>query len=359
MRTISRGGVTLQYPDEVGFAFNPCLIVAKGDGVETMTVEMTGEGGTTLTDSRDAFDGGCYAEVREYVQGFFDTDAFSVLSYDEKERTKTGQRVLFRVVAGGQTFDFSVFYIWGAMKAGGREVYNGPRVLTAFVGYPFTYGVFISGAVEVQATNMNGGNSAVQIPSTGVWNVPLVPSSESDYYVITSDGEGIQQATFDDTFDLTFRFEPFDEGSYLRVKVGEDVEDGMYLRWIDRHGFYCYYLFKKGNERLKVKNDGEFVRNNIITADMEYGYNGGLGRQMRLNREEVVPVCASLVDGDTWDMLSDMVSSPILDLFTGYVDGEPRWVSVQCEAATYTKSRAVLQDFIANIMMPEVAIQKL
>ena len=358
MRTMSRNGVVLMYPDEVGFAFNACLLVVKGAEVSTMTIEMTSEDGSTVTDSRDAFSGGCYADVREYIQGFFDCDVLSRVGYDERERTKTGQRVLFRVSAGGEVFDFVVFYVWGAMKAGGGEVFNGPRTLRAFVGYPFTLGVYLSGEDVVRMINKTGSVLSVDIVGQGIWNIPL-EVSEGDVYLITSDEGGIRQATFDSTFDITFRLEAYALGNNLRVEVGDDVTDGIYLRWIDRHGFYRYWLFERGANKVKVANEGQFVRNNIMSVDLEYGYNGGLGRQMIMNRQEVVPVCAPLVDSETWDMLSDMVSSPILDMFMGYVDGESRWLSVQAEAATYTKAKAVLQDFVANITMPDVQIQKL
>lgn len=359
MRTLSRGGVTLKYPDEIGFAFNPCLIVVTGSGVGSMELEMTGEDGTVVNDQRDAFSGGCYAEVREYVQSFFNPDGYGVVSYQSRERAKTGQRILFRVIAGGETFDFSVFYVWGAMKPGGQEVYNGPKVLGAWVGYPFTVGVFVSGADTVNFVRTSGSTS-VSISGIGVWNIPLEVVNVGDLYYVTSGGSGIRQATFDDTFDLTFRLAPWDNGNSLRVRVMEDVEDGMYLRWIDRHGFYRYWLFEKGARRHSVGNEGQFLRNNIISEDMEYGYQGGLGRQMIMTREEIVPVCAPLVDGDTWDMLADMVSSPFVDMFTGYgSDGVPRWVSVQAQEGTITKDRVVLQDFEAGVKMPDVPIQRL
>lgn len=359
MRNVSRGGVSLRYPDELGFAFNPCLIVATGSGVTSMEVEMTGENGSVISDERDAFSGGCYADMREYVQSFFDNDVMSDIGYSSKAKTKTGQRVLFRVIAGGQTFDFSVYYIWGGMKPDGRDKFNAPRTLYAFIGYPFVFGVFVSASDTVNVNKNSAAYQSVGLSDIGMWNIPLEVSDESAEYLVYSNNDKMCLATFDETFDLTFRMLPFDEGNYLRIKVGCDVKDGIYLRWIDRHGFYCHYLFQRGDEQRKIENEGQFLRNNIVNSDMSYGYSGGLGRQMVMKRQEVVPVCASLVDGDTWDMLSDMVSSPILDMFTGYVSGSPRWVAVQCEPGTLVKSRMVLQDFECNVIMPEVPVQKL
>ena len=40
MREITNNGVTLSYPDEIGFAFNPCLLVASGDELVKMTIDI-------------------------------------------------------------------------------------------------------------------------------------------------------------------------------------------------------------------------------------------------------------------------------------------------------------------------------
>lgn len=358
MREETRGGVTLRYPDAIGFAFNPCMVVAKGSEVSKMSVELTGEDGTVLTDERDALGGGCYADLREYIQSFFDVDAFGSVDYEETERTKQGQHVLFEVVAGGVTFDFSVFYVWGAMKAYGNEVYNKPRTLVAFVGYPFTAGVYIDGADTITVKKNGTTNDNVEVEQAGIYNFPIQAIEEGDRYSIADSNDTMSYATFDETFDLTFRMLPFGQSS-MKVEVGEDVNDGVYLRWIDRHGFYRYWLFKRGVTKVKTGNEGQFLRNNIISQDMEYGYVGGLGRQMVMTRDESISVCASLIDSDTWDMLSDMASSPFVDMFTGYVDNVPQWVSVQISTGTHTRERAALQDFEAEVVLPSVGIQNL
>lgn len=360
MRELTSGGVRLRYPDAVGFAFNPCLVVVTGESVEAVSVEMTGADGSVVKDERNAFDGGCYADLREYVQGFFDTDTYGDVKYDVScEKMPQGQRVLFEVMAGGAVFDFSVFYVWGAMKSVGNDVYNGKRTLTAFIGYPFTFGAYLMAADTLTVKRNGSTQRTVEISAEGVWNVPMSVTDVDDVYVVTDSHDNLRRTTFDETFDLTFRMAPNENGGVITVKVGEDIEDGMYLRWIDRHGFYRYWLFKKGGRKMRTGNEGQFLRNNIIAADMSYGYQGGLGRQMIMTRGESVPVCASLIDSDTWDVLADMASSPFVDLFTGYVDGEARWISVQVQAGTFTKDRSVLQDFEAEIVLPDVPIQRL
>ena len=66
--------------------------------------------------------------------------------------------------------------------------------------------------------------------------------------------------TFDRSFDLTFQYR-FDgtQTKKLRINIVDAcVDGGVYLRWINRHGFYCYYLFRKGEEQIKNDN-GQFI----------------------------------------------------------------------------------------------------
>ena len=113
-------------------------------------------------------------------------------------------------------------------------------------------------------------------------------------------------------------------------------------------------------ESRKTTRDSVFMLNNLLAYDMSYGYQGYTGRQQQMSREDTIPVCAPLVDSDTFDMLMDIATSPCVDLFAGYdADNRPQWIAVTINAGTYKKTKAVLQDFVTNIVMPEVQIQKL
>ncbi len=79
----------------------------------------------------------------------------------------------------------------------------------------------------------------------------------------------------------------------------------LYLRWINRHGFYCYWLFKRGDESKQIANDGEFIRNNMYKTT---NYVNGLIMEVqdvskRKTEENTLLVCAPLVDSETFDLL--------------------------------------------------------
>lgn len=360
-------GVTLAYPDEIGFAFNPCLLIASGDKIAKMSIEVS-SGEKKETVWLDAMSGRCYAEVREYVQSLFDEMDFGVVDYEREDKTGLGKRMSFVVVVTKEdkakteeSFSFDVFYIWGAMKIGGQEIYNRFRTLTWFRRFPFTVGMYAAGSGSVMFIKDGVADRLVNISEQGVWNIPMKSTDDAKrYYMLTDSTGAFGEVVFDDTFDMTFRYSSVStKTEKIRINVVDDYDEGYYLRWIDRHGFYCYYLFKAGDEARKIKQEGLFVRNNLIAYDMSYGYKGHTGRQQHMSREDAIPVCAPLVDSDTWDMLFDIATSPYVDLFVGYKDGKPRWLPVTVAPGSYTKTKAVLQDFVCNIVMPEVPIQKL
>lgn len=367
MRKETNNGVTLAYPDEIGFAFNPCLLIASGDKIAKMSIEVS-SGEKKETVWLDAMSGRCYAEVREYVQSLFDEMDFGVVDYEREDKTGLGKRMSFAVVVTkedeGRTevsFSFDVFYIWGAMKAGGQEKYNSYRTLTWFRGFPFTVGMYAAGGGSIMFSKDGIPDRIVNIPEQGVWNIPMRNTDDARLYYLLNDSTGaFGEVTFDDTFDMTFRYVNANgKAEKILVNIVDGYDEGYYLRWIDRHGFYRYYLLKSGDEARKVTTEGMFIRNNLMSYDMSYGYKGHTGRQQQMSREDVIPVCAPLVDSETWDMLFDIATSPYVDLFVGYNDGKPRWLPVTVAPGSYTKTKAVLQDFVCNIVMPEVPIQKL
>lgn len=365
MRKATKNSVTLQYPDEVGFAFNPCIFIATGSNVESMQLNISA-GNRKENVTYRAFGNGCYADIREYVQTFFDTMSFGSLDYTKVTKTEMGKEITLEVFVTKRDyttviFDLTVFYIWGALKVGGQETYNGYRTLKWFRGYPFSFGLFSLGGsllfcrdgMPARFENTDG---------KGVYNVPLLPSDNCKRFYTIMDCTGtFVEVTFDKTFDMTFRYTGGGtKTEKVRVEVEDGYDEGYYLRWVDRHGFYCYYLFKAGEESRRTTAGESFSRNNLLAYDMSYGYEGHTGRQQQMNREDTVPVCAPNVDSETYDMLFDLATSPCVDLFAGYDDyDKPRWIAVTIQAGTYKKKTAVLQDFTCNVIMPEVPIQKL
>ena len=68
-----------------------------------------------------------------------------------------------------------------------------------------------------------------------------------------------------------------------------------------------------------------------------------------------------MVDSDTFDMLQDLASSPVVDMYLGgdWMNEEDQWTSVTIKAGSYTKSRACLQDFVCEMIINNINVQRL
>lgn len=362
------------YPDAIGFAFNPCIFIVEREQLQWARItglKPDGSGTKYFEVDYRAYNGKAIFDLREYIQAVFDDETFREIDYSqEAQRTALGKEIQFTFGAGWLTDDgtmqslsneqqkVSVFYVWGALKVGGEEVYNGTRKLTYFRGYPFVFSIYSSGSGALLFARDGVPNKFVNLTEQGVWNVAL-PDDAKTYYAISDCTGTLVETTFDTTFDLTFRMRGGGTITQkIRIEVVEGITNGIYLRWIDRHGFWCHWLFKRGAEQRKTTVSQEYFRHNLEAYDMSYGYQYGAGRRQQYNREDVLPVCAPLVDRETWDTLFDVATSPVVEMLAGYdANNVPRWMSVGVQAGSYTKEGVTLQDFAINILLPEVPLQ--
>lgn len=366
MRSQTNNGITLQYPDTIGFVFNPVLVVANSDSndLSSIYIKMTC-GGQSSDVSFDAFSGQCYADVRNYLQSFFDDVDFGDVDYTNRtSKTALGKTVTFDVTVYEESetvdFSFSAFMIWGAMRMDGTDVFNGERVARWFKNYPFTVGVYCNDAGKIEFTTSGTQQSFVDIAGQGIYNIKIDDSliTGKDYIDIIDYSSIISSATFDNTFDITFGGTGSTDTRRMRIAIDESTDDGVYLRWVDRHGFYCYWLFKRGDEKRKITSEESYIRNNLVDFNRSYGFLSCLNDRHSMKRVDSIPLCAPSVDSDTFEMLQDITSSPVVDMFAGYAsDGKPRWAPVTIDAGTYTKARTVIQDFILSMTLQEIPTQ--
>lgn len=361
--------VTMKYPDEVAFAFNPFLFIIEESNLASASVTIRNEEvqDAEVTVTRDAYHGKVYIDAREVVQSLFDIESLAEIDYEQASRSAVGRRLSFthyiKLINGeeyqfeAQNHEYDIFCIWGALRIGGQEVYNAHRTLTWYKNFPFTFGMFSNGGGSVLICKDGVADRFINLGEQGVWNIPLLASDKAKNYFLVQDCTGqFVEMTFDSTFDMTFRYSGGgNKTEKIRINVDES-DEGVYLRWVDRFGFFNYHLFKRGNEKRKT-TAGEYMQNNLAAYDMSYGYQGTFGRRQKFERKDELAICAPLVDSDMWDILFDITTSPIVDVFAGYEGGVPRWMSVTVNGGTFMKTGAALQDFELSVNLPEVVIQ--
>ena len=365
MRTHSIDDTTIEYPDEIGFCFNPVVMNIYGHAWAWVEVTVTDVlTGTTHQEKRAMFKTFCFFDISFYMQSAFDATEFGKIDYSQSGAQDSQLGRLFTVDVDmytsdfelGQSFQFSTFIVWGAMEVGER--YNGERHLTWFKNLPFTVGMYTAGNGEVSVTADGQILPSIALSQQKIYNLMLNGIDADREAVLSLPGTSTGASVFDMTFDFTFQAK-MNVASTIHLTV-DNCSDGIYLRWINRHGYYCYWLFKSGDESKQVSNDGEFIRNNMQDYSYQNGYHGGSGRKQRKTEENTLPVCAPLVDSGTFDFLFQLALSPVVDMYTGKdSNGTERWKAVNIAVGTYSKTRAVLQDFVATIILPETRIQSL
>lgn len=361
MRQTTKNGITIKYADAVGFAFLPCIIKASGSGVASIETTISMET-RAHTYSVEAFADNCIMDYREYVQALFDGISFGNLDYT-KEIQQSNLGAAFNIsvkvkISDGSdiaTFSYTTFYVWGAMRAG--ETWNGHKKLTWFTHFPFSFGLYLNAASQIIVGYEGASNRLVKPGIAGIVdiNASVLPGKARYWNIYDFDGK-IEQGTFTDVFDLTFAMAVCGKQSLLARIERNDTEKGIYLRWVDRHGFYRYWLFTQGDESRAISSDTSFIRNNLGEYDDTiFGYLGANGRRQGYSREDTIPLCAPLVDSETFDFLQDVASSPVVDMYLG----GNNWQSVTIKAGTYTKTTAELQDFVCNLVINNTQIQQL
>lgn len=365
MRQTTKNNITIQYPDAVGFAFLPCIIKASGSNLSWIEVIIR-YNNTERSYNVETLNDSCITDFKTYVQALFDGRIHAAYDWTiDYDSSVLNLQVGIEVNAYDDrdeqlaSFDFRTNMVWGAPKY--WETWNGYKRLTWFTHYPFTFGIYLS---KLNANILIGyegvPNKIEKIPINGMvdFYAGILPSGAKYWNIYDYDGE-IQQGTFDNTFDLTFRLTTGGKQLLLLRIDRDDAESGIYLRWIDRHGFIRYWLFAAGDETREIASDLSFIRNNL--EDYLYGYYGDNGRRQGYERTDSIKLCAPLVDSDTFDMLQDLASSPVVDMYLGgdWTQEEDQWMSVTIKAGSYTKSTACLQDFVCEMIINNINVQRL
>lgn len=325
---------SIMYPDEVSFCFNPMKIKVNTENTITCTISYNE---MSFTDKRVPYGGSVELDISMYSQAFFNAGGMELLPSKE---------IIVKIQTSADSFTFTTRVIWGAMNIG--EVFNQPRTVTWFKKFPFTFSMYIaSGATMRKRYDRNKYHTF----SAGSGLVHLNPSSlfgnATNFGVIRLDEE-IPESTFDYTFDSTFR--PVGDGVIINRLIVDDSECGIYLRWIDRHGFYQYWLFQEGESGAGVDNGDKLYYD---FSDDTYSFNG-VFRYTSKSMQMTKKACATLVDQGTFNMLFTLLSSPLVDMYVAGV-----WVPVSIEADTATDSGEDLQDFEITIVLPDIISQSL
>lgn len=178
MRTHTIDNTTIEYPDQIGFCFNPVIINILGGNYQSVTATVTDT--TTATSDREnraTFGGSCFFDLSFYTQSYFDEYREVDYKSTHAEDSKLGRLFSIELDMYNESgtlensFQFNVFILWGASKVG--EQYNGSRVLTWFKNYPFSVGLYSATSGNVKVTIDGSESSPIALSGQNAWNIIL------------------------------------------------------------------------------------------------------------------------------------------------------------------------------------------
>lgn len=304
MRNGNVGSISVSYPDELVACFGRNPIVINGFSGASVEMEVTNNyTGERRTERRAPFGDVCRFELDYFLGTLFDQSVLGDVGYNGigdggMVRNHTVKLYFYDTTSVSDEFTFNLKVLWAA-KLPPYE-----QTIKMFSGYPFTVSLVTDNgeSVKVGSRTYTAPSESVTIPV----DAPCVVTSK-----------------------------------YQKVTIKEGgCNDGIYLRWIDIYGRYCYWAFKKGNSTTSLTEESKFVRNKV--------------RKSVKNVGSTMEVCAPLVDDETFDFLLNLAASPMIEMYTS--EG---WVMVDIEAGDIVRERTSLQDFIVTLVLPDTDVQKL
>lgn len=325
------------YPDELCFAFNRNVITVMS---LYTSIQFTIQDDTKqYTDTREVYNNKATIDISMYLQLFF----------KNKETELIGSKYVNVDIyndSGMRIFKFTTTVIWGVMNI--REVFNEGYKVRWFKNYPQTFSLYVTDTSSMR--QIDGNRAESYTLQKGLRHMSLgsvFPGATRSAQLIIGSST---TAVFDYTFDFTFTNVT---AKTIDVEVS-DEDCGVFLRWIDRHGFYRYWLFQEGNKTYKATDYGDSVE--VFTDNLPtnlhpfYGITRSQGKKMT----NQVALCASLVDQETFAMLTTLLSSPLPSMWTG-----EDWVPIHVVAGSSIGASETLQDFEIQIVLPEIKTQTL
>lgn len=351
-------GIRLIFPDSPCLIFNPCIF--KLSGTMARTRVYVSANGQQYNATYQTPNGG-ELDLRQFLQVMFDGLIFGgdLAQLGQFKGSELGKSVSITIIALDESgtslaqFNRTIFCVWGGTDVGenySEDARTRTKKAVWFKGYPFSVGLYTSASKQVDLVGytsvpQDGGTiRSLSLPRQGVYNIRIDDEGDSDNNYISI----IDHAS------------PYAE--HWEIAIDRTADEGVYLRWVDRHGFWCYRLFKPGDDtRTAASRFGMWNRNNLANYYGMEGWQRDSGRRQSFTRTDVIPLCAPLVDRETFDALQDITTSPVIDMYIGLdANDEPMWTAVTVEAGQYTRDvKKPEQDFQFNLVLPEIPVQSL
>lgn len=338
----------VEYPARYAFAFNPLLITVveeTGDVMRSAWIQIG-----DFLDERSPINGEITFDVGPYSCALFDIGNIS----DNRERIQPVSISVGVIDADGNSYssDIQIDIIWGAIAP--TEEYNGLTSCRWFSRFPMKLEFFAqAGAKVYKEIDGKGTHTLVStVSDMGIASIDLSGAFEGDTVVkkaALSVGDFVN--VFDETFDFTFA--NYESEWEITLKK-DDSPCGVFLRWIDKHGFMRYFLFSKGEESTESEDYGDLLEQKYSAFGRYYP---NIYRQQGKSVTRKMNIAALHLTREEYEYVRSVAFSPVVDMYVGDDEGTASWLPVLVSSGDTGREQKILEDMEVEIYYNE-ATQK-
>lgn len=360
MRTYTVHDGTLEAPDEIVFAFNPCFLNMTGISVSKVTIGISeasyrGDGQQVAQLSAQPKGGNLSVDISAYIRSEFAGIA---------KRSDTFMTTAnLSISIDGVSIPITVVY--GAILPG--EVFNPSRNVRLWSAYPqvvsFYHGSQQNGNSYIYLQKDDSAPVAWQLPQ-GDFEDPTISNydNKAESTPMVESGQIIiypTSATTLTTFTMQFdgTFTAIEGETIINITVDDtpQCDDHIFLRWLDKHGFWQYWLCKVGDVQLT-----DAVVGSALTFLTGTTYPYYATRNIGKSLVKQVSACATNLSEEEWKMLSTIKGSVNVCAFD---TASQSWVPVNVAAGASAwkmgNQASHRQDFPLKVVFPTIQTQRL
>lgn len=347
------------------FGFNPCFLTFSGitttDKVLIAFQENSeyGSGEVFGTMTVHLLNGYAHVDISAYLRAEFGGRAKGTGIF------RTSSRVAVQI-GDGESLEEELEYtvVYGAMLPG--EVFNASRSVRLWSAYPqvvsFYHGsqmnrdsyIYLqkdtSAPVAWQLPQGDFDDPAISVYDNQAESTPMVESGQ----IIISPRQGVP-SSFSMQFDGTFTNIEGDTIINITVDNIPQCDDHIFLRWLDKHGFWQYWLCKVGDVQLT-----DAVVGSALTFLTGTTYPYYATRNIGKSLVKQVSACATNLTKEEWQMLSTIKGSVNVCAFD---TASRSWVPVNVAAGASAwkmgNQSPHRQDFPLKVIFPTIQTQRL
>ncbi|MBQ5648138.1 MAG: hypothetical protein IIV16_03330 [Alistipes sp.] len=358
MSRIYENGYLVEYPNELAYAGMPAIVRVSQLDTAYIGVGITIKVGENYyTETRTPYNGEVVFDISRYMQTAFIgrnlSPRYGGLRYEQGMVSNT-QADVSVVVSLTDTLgkvvnvhSFDVNALVGYMPIGRAN--GGVRNRKWFVNFPQTFDFYGEEHIDIWLDD-----TRVTIERSGI-AIKQISVELSPYWGNAT--EGAQSAVLEALNAVYLNGDVLnrDAQNIYRLTIDRCTK-GVYLRWLDNFGQWCYYLFRTTGRNYATK-EVQSWQDGVLRNDLQPEndvYTGHSSQQ--LSQQESISLGAKLVDAETFDFLLTLTNSPIVEVLTNATEYQannnttPLWERVSVVGGSYARTGAPLQDFAVSIV---------